>query len=116
MTIKKKIRLIRTKVNKKGKFNIKVILKKLYKNDCRNLLIEGGDTLTSHLLKYKIYNKFYLYKSPKNLPKETQNYIPSIMAIIFISKDPEKYGFTVNSEKSFTWEIKSINKIEETSE
>ena len=46
----------------------------------------------------------------KNLPKETQNYIPSIMAIIFISKDPEKYGFKVNSEESFDWENKTINK------
>ena len=68
---KKKIRLVRSKVNKKGKFDIKEILKKLYNIDCRNLLVEGGDTLTNHLLKSRIFNKFYLYKSPKNLPKET---------------------------------------------
>ena len=48
------------------------ILKKLYKYNCRNLLIEGGDSLTSHLLKNKIFNKFYLYKSPKNLSKKTE--------------------------------------------
>ena len=46
----------------------------------------------------------------KNLPKETQNYIPSILAIIFISKDPEKYGFTVEPEPNFEWEIKEIDK------
>jgi diaminohydroxyphosphoribosylaminopyrimidine deaminase/5-amino-6-(5-phosphoribosylamino)uracil reductase len=68
----KKIKLIRSKINKKGKFDIKVILKKLYKLDCRNLLIEGGDSLTNHLLKRRIFNKFYLYKSPKNLPKKTE--------------------------------------------
>ncbi|MDC0642625.1 bifunctional diaminohydroxyphosphoribosylaminopyrimidine deaminase/5-amino-6-(5-phosphoribosylamino)uracil reductase RibD [Candidatus Pelagibacter sp.] len=68
---KKKIQLIKSKVNQQGKFDVKVILKKLYKNNCRNLLIEGGDSLTSHLLKSKIFNKFYLYKSPKNLSKET---------------------------------------------
>ena len=45
-----------------------------------------------------------------NLPKETQNYIPSILAIIFISKDPEKYGFTVEPEPYFNWEIKEIDK------
>ena len=45
-----------------------------------------------------------------NLPKETQNYIPSILAIIFISKDPEKYGFTVNPEPSFEWTLKEIDK------
>ena len=48
-----------------------MILKKLYTYNCRNLLIEGGDILTSYLLKNKIFNKFYLYKSPKNLSKET---------------------------------------------
>jgi diaminohydroxyphosphoribosylaminopyrimidine deaminase/5-amino-6-(5-phosphoribosylamino)uracil reductase len=66
---KKKIELIKSKIDKHGKFDIKAILKKLYKLDCRNLLIEGGDTLTNHLLKNKIFNKFYLYKSPKNIPK-----------------------------------------------
>ena len=68
---KKKIQLIKSKVNKQGKFDVKTILKKLYKYNCRNLLIEGGDCLTSHLLKNRIFNKFYLYKSPKNLSKKT---------------------------------------------
>jgi len=66
---KKKIKLIRSKINKQGKFDIKTVLRKLYKIDCRNLLIEGGDALTNHLIKNKIFNKFYLYKSPKNLSK-----------------------------------------------
>ena len=69
---KKKIQLIKSKVNKQGKFDFKVILKKLYTFNCRNLLIEGGDSLTSHLLKNKIFNKFYLYKSPKNLSKDSE--------------------------------------------
>jgi diaminohydroxyphosphoribosylaminopyrimidine deaminase/5-amino-6-(5-phosphoribosylamino)uracil reductase len=68
----KKIQLIKSKVNQQGKFDIKAILKKLYAHNCRNLLIEGGDSLTSHLLKNKIFNRFYLYKSPKNISKETE--------------------------------------------
>ena len=44
------------------------------------------------------------------LPKETQNYVPSLMAIIFISKNPEKYGFNVNPDPSYEWEIKEISK------
>ena len=68
----KKIQLIKSKVNQQGKFDIKAILKKLYTHNCRNLLIEGGDSLTSHLLKKRIFNKFYLFKSPKNLSKETE--------------------------------------------
>ena len=69
---KKKIQLIKSKVNKQGRFNFKYILKKLYMQNCRNLLIEGGDELTSNLLKNRIFNKFYLYKSPKNLSKVTE--------------------------------------------
>jgi len=69
---KKNIQLIRSEVNEQGKFDVKAILKKLYKYNCRNLLIEGGDSLTSHLLINKIFNKFYLYNSPKNLSKETE--------------------------------------------
>ena len=69
---KKKIQLIKSKINKQGKFDVKAILKKLYTYNCRNLLIEGGGSLTSHLLKNKIFNKFYLYKSPKNLSKKTE--------------------------------------------
>jgi len=52
---KKNIQLIRSKVNEQGKFDVNAILKKLYKYKCRNLLIEGGDSLTSHLLKNKIF-------------------------------------------------------------
>jgi diaminohydroxyphosphoribosylaminopyrimidine deaminase/5-amino-6-(5-phosphoribosylamino)uracil reductase len=32
-------------------------------------LIEGGNDLTNHLLKKKLFNQFYLFKSPKNLSK-----------------------------------------------
>jgi len=69
---KKKIKLIKSKINKQGKFDVKAILKRLYKHNCRNLLIEGGDGLTSYLLKNRIFNKFYLYKGSKNLSKETE--------------------------------------------
>ena len=69
---KKKIQLIKSKVNKQGKFDVKSILRKLYRYNCRNLLIEGGNNLTNYLLKNRIFNKFYLYKSPKNLSKETE--------------------------------------------
>ena len=48
------------------------ILKKLYNFGCRNLLIEGGNELTNSLLKNKIFNKFYLFKSPKNLSKKSE--------------------------------------------
>ena len=67
----------------------------------------GGETrLRKHINYFNTDNFWEL----TNLPKETQSYIPSILAIIFISKDPEKYGFTVNPEESFNWTIKEIEK------
>ena len=69
---KKGINLIRSKIDNKGRFDIKVILKKLYKLNCRNLLVEGGDELTNYLLRNKIFNTFYLYKSDKNLSKKNE--------------------------------------------
>jgi diaminohydroxyphosphoribosylaminopyrimidine deaminase/5-amino-6-(5-phosphoribosylamino)uracil reductase len=96
---RKKIQLIKSKVNKQGKFNFKSILRKLYTHNCRNLLIEGGDNLTNYLLKNKIFNKFYLYKSPKNLSKKTEylkfnsldvlrrNYKNKLNLNLFLGKD-----------------------------
>ena len=44
------------------------------------------------------------------LPSETRAYVPKILAMIFVSKDPEKYGFKVESEEKFNWEIIDIDK------
>ena len=69
---KKGIKLIRSKIDKNKRFDINIILNKLYKLNCRNLLIEGGDKLTKSLLKKRFYDEFYLYKSPKKLSKESE--------------------------------------------
>ena len=44
------------------------------------------------------------------LPKETRLYVPKILAMIFISKNPEKYGFTKNPDENFEWKIVDIDK------
>ena len=69
---KKKIQLIKSKIYKNKQFDFKILLKKLYNLGCRNLLIEGGDELTRFLLKSKIFNQFFLYKSPKNILKSSE--------------------------------------------
>ena len=71
---KKKINLIKSKIGKNKNFDMKRILKILYSLGCRNLLVEGGNDLTKNLLNKKIFNKFYLYKSPKKFSK-TSDYI-----------------------------------------
>ena len=67
-TLKKKgIYLIKIKENNKKFLDLKLILKKLYSLGTRNLLIEGGDKITKNLIKNRLINKFYLFKSPKVL-------------------------------------------------
>ena len=66
---KNKINLVKSNINNDKKFDIKIIMKKLYKLGCRNLLIEGGNDLTQNLLNKKIFNKFYLFKGQKKLSK-----------------------------------------------
>ena len=69
---KKKIVLIKSKLNKNKTFDILLILKKLYNLGCRNILIEGGNELTKNFLNKKMFNQFYLFKSPIKLSKLTE--------------------------------------------
>ncbi len=69
---RKGIILIKSKVDRDNRFDMREILKKLYNFGFRNLLIEGGNDLTNSLIKNKIFNKFYLFKSPKNLSKSLE--------------------------------------------
>ncbi len=69
---RKGIILIKSKIDRDNRFDMREILKKLYNFGFRNLLIEGGNDLTNSLLKNKIFNKFYLFKSPKNLSKSSE--------------------------------------------
>jgi Pyrimidine reductase, riboflavin biosynthesis len=69
---RKGIILIKSKVDRDNRFDMREILKKLYNFGCRNLLIEGGNDLTNSLIKNKIFNKFYLFKSPKKLSKSVE--------------------------------------------
>ena len=66
---KKGIQLIKSDLNKKKYFDLKLALKKLYKFGIRNILVEGGDELSGSFLKNKLFNEFYLFKSRKNLSK-----------------------------------------------
>ena len=64
---KKNFTIIKSKINKNKKFDIMIIMKKLYKMGCRNILVEGGNILTSDFLKKRFYNQFYLFRSPKKI-------------------------------------------------
>ena len=66
---KKNIQLIKSSLLKNGNFDIKLTLKKLYSLGCRNLLVEGGNDLCRSFIKKRLFNHFYLFKSPKSLSK-----------------------------------------------
>ena len=61
--------LIKTKLNKKKRFDLIDIFRKLFSLGIRNLLIEGGNEITRNILINKLANQFYLFKSRKNLSK-----------------------------------------------
>ena len=66
---KKKIKIIKIKLNNNKNFDLKEILKTLFKIGIKNLLIEGGNKITKNILKKGLFNQFYLFKSPKKLLK-----------------------------------------------
>ena len=64
---KKGITLIKTRLNREGLLDLKIVLKKLFALGTRSLLVEGGDKITKNLIKYKLIDTFYLFQSPKIL-------------------------------------------------
>ena len=64
---KQGIKLIKSKVNNREFFDLRIILKKLYVLGTRNLLVEGGDKITKSLIENRLIDKFYLFKSMKKL-------------------------------------------------
>ena len=64
---KKNINLINFEVENDNYFDLKKILKKIYKLGIHNLLIEGGKSLTYQMISKNLFNEFYLFKSNKIL-------------------------------------------------
>jgi diaminohydroxyphosphoribosylaminopyrimidine deaminase/5-amino-6-(5-phosphoribosylamino)uracil reductase len=76
---KKGIKLIKSNLIRNRYFDLKSILKKLYIYGCRNLLVEGGKTLTSSFLEHKFFDQFYLFKSPDKLGKSAKLNISTLL-------------------------------------
>ena len=66
---KKGVKLIKLKTDNNNFFNLKLVLNKIYSLGCRNLLVEGGKSLTNNFLKHNLFNQFYLFQSPIKLGK-----------------------------------------------
>jgi membrane-bound lytic murein transglycosylase D len=55
-------------------------------------------------------DNFWTLAEKRALPKETINYIPNILALTIIGKNPEKYGFSVEPERALETERVSVEK------
>ena len=95
---RKGVHLIKSKIDRNNRFDIKVILKKLYNYGCRNLLVEGGDELSHSMIRNKVFNKFYLFKSPKNVSKSFE-YLKFSSQNILNQKYKTKINLNLNLRK-----------------
>ena len=79
---KKGVNLIKSKLNSEKNFDLNIIIRKLYILGIRNLLVEGGDKITKNILKKRLFNEFYLFKSPKNLSNKKKNQTFTSLSIL----------------------------------
>ena len=96
LLFKKKIKLVKVKLNKNKHLNIIQIMKKLYSLGYRNTLVEGGDLLSTNFLKNRIFNQFYLFKSQKKLP--TNSDFVKFNGLKYLNK---KYNIKINHNSSY---------------
>ncbi len=68
--IKRGAVLIKQPTPKHKNFDLKKILRKLYTQGIKNLLVEGGDKLTKNFIEKVLFNEFYMFISKKNLSKK----------------------------------------------
>jgi membrane-bound lytic murein transglycosylase D len=57
------------------------------------------------------YADFWEIYSRGLIPQETRNYVPNILAVILIAKNPEKYGFSVKPEPSLKYDYVKVNNM-----
>ena len=88
---KKGVILIKSKLDNKKRFDLRIIKKKIFSLGVRNLLVEGGDKLTKNMLNNRLVDKFYLFKSPKNLSKNKKY-------VLFTSNNILKNRYKIRSK------------------
>ena len=64
-----------------------------------SIIIEGGKTLTKSVLKDRLINEFYLFKSKKKLGKLGKNNISDFNKTIYFLKKKENIETFLNEDK-----------------
>jgi len=88
---KKGVILIKSKLDNKKRFDLRIIKKKIFSLGVRNLLVEGGDKLTKNMLYNRLIDQFYLFKSPKKLSKNKKY-------VFFTSNNILKNNYKIKSK------------------
>ena len=79
-------------------------MKKIYFLGCRNLLVEGGKSLTGSFLKNKLFNQFYLFKSPNKLGRDAKlNMTIQLNQLSFIYKKKSKLSVFTGKDVVFLY-------------
>ena len=79
---RKGIKLIYCPLTSDNHMDISCILKKIRNLKIDYLLVEGGKTLTSELLKLNLFNIFYLIRSDENSSMKKKNNILNILKLL----------------------------------
>ena len=77
------IKLSYTDLDIDNNVDLKKVFSKVYSFGIGSIIIEGGKSLTKSILKYKLINEFYLFKSKKNLGKLGKNNVSDLKIINF---------------------------------
>jgi len=64
-----------------------------------SIIIEGGKTLTKSVLKDRLINEFYLFKSKKKLGKLGKNNISDFKKTLYFLKKKENIETFLNEDK-----------------
>jgi len=70
----------------------------------------GGPLRVQRALEKTGADNFWTLADKRALPRETINYVPNILALTIIGKNPEKYGFSVTPAQAIETERVSVDK------
>jgi membrane-bound lytic murein transglycosylase D len=83
-----------------------------YKNDWELALAayNSGEGNVDAAIARRGTRDFWQLHAARSLPHETRNYVPAILAVIAVAKDPAKYGFQMPPSYQYKYDTHSISK------
>ena len=93
------IRLSYTDLDSNNNIDLKKVFSKAYNFGIGSIIIEGGKELTKSVLKDKLINEFYLFKSKKKLGNLGKNNIADLKKIINFFKKKENIETFLDGDK-----------------